>query len=167
MGRTGTFVKGNSLFWLFSGFIRHFTSARIMWFSLVCPSLFVTCVSWFINCWSAMLKADATHCPGHCYVLQQGRNRLREFVPEFSSFIMLLSVGQWKQRFEIKRSQAKGTWVAQSDEQPDFGSCHDIKGYEFGPCIRLAAVSTEPASDFQSPPRLSAPFPLSLSLKNK
>ena len=62
------------------------------------------------------------------------------------------------------------TWVAQLVKYLtlDFGSGHDLTVHEFKPCIRLASVSIEPASDPLSP-SLSAPVPLvlSLSLKNK
>ena len=48
----------------------------------------------------------------------------------------------------------------------DFGSGHDLAIHEFQPCIRLAAVSTEPAS-YPLSTSLSAPPLLALSLKNK
>ena len=53
-----------------------------------------------------------------------------------------------------------------------FGSGHDLTAREFEPCIRLAAVSTEPASDPLSPSLCPAPagalsLSVSLSLSKK
>lgn len=49
----------------------------------------------------------------------------------------------------------------------DFGSGHDLRVHEFGPCIRLSTVNIEPASDLLSP-SLSAPSSTTfLSLSQK
>ena len=45
------------------------------------------------------------------------------------------------------KKRSRGTWVAQSVEEPtlDFGSGHDLTVREFEPRIRLSAVSMEAA----------------------
>ena len=63
----------------------------------------------------------------------------------------------------------RGAWRAQSVKPPtfDFGSAHDLTVYEFKPCIKVHANSTEPAWDALSPSLSASPplmHALSLSL---
>ena len=62
--------------------------------------------------------------------------------------------------------EAGGTWVARL-VVPDFGSGHDLTIHEFDePCMGLAAVSVEPASDLPVSSLCLSPAH-TLSLKNE
>lgn len=98
-----TFIKGNSLFWLFSRFIHHSIFTRIMWFSMCAPP-FPSLVSWFICFCSGMLKAGANHCTAT--TAQVGGEGISSW--KICVWIFLISyafIRSENQRFGIKWSQ--------------------------------------------------------------
>lgn len=98
-----TFIKGSSVFWLFSRFIHHFIFTGIMWFSL-CAAPFLSLVSWFICFCSGMLKAGANHRTAT--TTEFGREGVSSW--KICVWIFLISytfISSEKQRFGIKWSQ--------------------------------------------------------------
>lgn len=99
-----TFIKGNSLVWLFSRLIHHLIFTRIMWFSL-CAAPFLSLVSWFICFCSGMLKAGANHCTATTTEFGREKGISSWKICVWIFLISYTFISSEKQRFEIKWSQ--------------------------------------------------------------